>query len=192
MDAIKIIDHFYPAGDPAREILLRHSTQVRDKALAILDASGLAGIDRTVVSNGAMLHDLGIRTCHAPDIGCSGTAHYLTHGIAGAEMLREYGKICGENLEVYARICERHTGTGLSAAEIISRALPLPPRDLMPETMEEKLICLADKFFSKSGNFSEKPLAKVRASIARFGAENADRFETLLTLFKFNGGCLPQ
>ena len=192
MDAIKIIDHFYPAGDPAREILLLHSTQVRDKALAILDASGLAGIDRTVVSNGAMLHDLGIRACHAPDIGCSGTEHYLTHGIAGAEMLREYGKICGENLEVYARICERHTGTGLSAAEIISRALPLPPRDLMPETMEEKLICLADKFFSKSGNFAEKPLAKVRASIARFGAENADRFETLLTLFKFNGGCLPQ
>ena len=34
--AFEIIDHFYPAGDPAREILLKHSTLVRDKVLQIL------------------------------------------------------------------------------------------------------------------------------------------------------------
>lgn len=181
-----IIDHFYPSGDPAREILLKHSTLVRSKALEILDASGISGLDREVVSNGAMLHDLGIRSCHAPDIGCFGSAPYLTHGIAGAEMLRQYGQQHGIDLEVYCRICERHTGTGLTAIEIRERDLPLPCRDLLPETMEEKLICLADKFFSKSGDFAEKPLQKIRTSTARFGSENAARLDALLALFKLS------
>ena len=186
MDAIAIIDYFYPVGTPAREVLLKHSTQVRSKALEILDASGISGLDREVVSNGAMLHDLGISNCHAPDIGCFGSAPYLTHGIAGAAMLRQYGKTHGIDLEIYCRICERHTGTGLTAAEIRERELSLPCRDLLPETMEEKLICLADKFFSKSGDFAEKPLQKIRTSTARFGSENAARLEALLALFKLN------
>ena len=38
-----------------------------------------------------------------------------------------------------------------TAEEIISQHLPIsPPRDLLPESVEEKLVCYADKFFSKS------------------------------------------
>lgn len=180
MDIQAIIDFHYPPGDPAREILLRHSTQVRDKALAIWESCPLRdAIDPETVAAGAMLHDIGIRLCHAPDIGCHGNLPYIAHGVAGAKMLREYDP----DLETMARVCERHTGTGLTAAEIRARALPLPEEDFLPETPAEKLICLADKFFSKSGDFSEKPLAHVRAQIARFGAANTARFEELLTLF---------
>jgi uncharacterized protein len=50
-------------------------------------------------------------------------------------------------MEKFARICERHTGSGLTAEEIVSGGLPLPERDFLPETLEEKIICLADKFF---------------------------------------------
>ena len=180
MDHQAIIDFYYPTGDTAREILLHHSAQVRDKALAIWQNCPLRdAIDPATLAAGAMLHDIGIRLCHAPDIGCLGELPYIAHGVAGGRMLRE----CDPELETLARICERHTGTGLTAAEIRTRALPLPERDFLPETPTEKLICLADKFFSKSGDFSEKPLAKVRAQIARFGAANTARFEALLALF---------
>lgn len=98
-------------------------------------------------------------------------------------MLRAYGKEYMLDLECFARICERHTGSGLTAEEIRTGALPLPERDFLPETMEERLICLADKFFSKSGSMKEKSMAKVRLSMAKFGPAVLERFEALCTLF---------
>ena len=63
--------------------------------------------------------------------------------------------------------------------------MPLPQVDLLPETPEEKLICLADKFFSKSGQMEEKPLDKIRKQMAKFGTASAERFEELLRLFQY-------
>ena len=79
----EIIDLLYPAGDPAREIFLKHSLQVRNKALEIAEKFPEADIE--LICHGAMLHDIGIRFCHAPNIGCNGKADYLLHGIIGAE-----------------------------------------------------------------------------------------------------------
>ena len=184
IDAQNIIDFYYPPGDPARAILLRHSIQVRDKALALRETCPLREtLDPALVSAGAMLHDLGIRCCHAPDLGCFGSRPYLAHGIAGAALLREFAAAHGLALEPLARICERHTGTGLTAAEIRARALPLPEADYLPETLEEKLICFADKFFSKSGDFAEKTLADIRGGVAKFGPDNLARFDALAALF---------
>ena len=173
-----IILHFYPEDTPLRQCLLRHSTQVREKALALLrNAPG--SCDPEIVVNGAMLHDIGIRLCHAPEIFCTGDEPYIRHGLLGAELLRAYDPA----LEVYARICERHTGAGLTAENIRNQSLPLPVRDFLPETMEEKLICLADKFYSKSGDMEEKPLEKVRRSLARFGTDSLERFDGMYGLF---------
>ena len=86
-------------------------------------------------------------------------------------------------LEVYARICERHTGSGLTAHEIRLQQLPLPEQDFLPETTEEKLICLADKFFSKSGDLKEKSLETVRHSMMKFGVEPLARFDALCEEF---------
>ena len=36
----------------------------------------------------------------------------------------------------HARVCERHTGTGITQAMIEERGLPLPLQDFMPETLE--------------------------------------------------------
>lgn len=89
-----------------------------------------------------------------------------------------------EGLPEIARVCERHTGSGLTAKEIAETGLPLPHVDLLPESLEEKLICYADKFFSKSGNpKAEKSLEKVRSSMAKFGPESLARFEKLHSLF---------
>ena len=185
VDPLVIIRHFYPEDTPLRRLLLRHSTQVRDKALAILanPSRPPLKLDAELVSAGAMLHDIGVLQCHAPSILCVGTRPYIAHGIIGAEMLREYGRTHGIDLEPFARICERHTGTGLTAQEIREQRLPLPEQDFLPETPEEKLICLADKFFSKSGDMQEKSVAAVRRSLEKFGPDTLERLEALLRFF---------
>ena len=184
IDPDSVIRLFYPEDTPLRRLLLRHSSQVRDKALAILASpSCTVKVDTQLVSAGAMLHDIGIIRCHAPSILCEGSRPYIAHGVIGAEMLRARGPANGLDLEPFARICERHTGSGLTAEEIRIRHLPLPVRDYLPETLEEKLICLADKFFSKSGDMKEKSVDAVRGSLARFGSGTTERFDALLKLF---------
>ena len=54
--------------------------------------------------------------------------------------------------------------------------MPLPHEDFLPETLEEQVICYADKFYSKSHPTDEKPLAAVEATMARFGADSLQRF----------------
>ena len=178
MNAFSIIDHFYPDNNAFKKLLLLHSNQVREKALEILSVCNVQ-LDRTIVENGALLHDIGIGRCHAPSILCEGTEPYLAHGIIGAAMLRELDS----TLEPYARICERHTGPGITAAEIKAQSLPIPLRDYLPETPEEKLICLADKYFSKSGDHREKSLSDIRRSLARFGADTLARLNDMCALF---------
>lgn len=182
-NALAILYYFYPEDTPLRRMLVRHCEQVREKALAILADSGVE-LDARLAADGAMLHDIGIRRCDAPKILCEGSEPYIAHGVIGARMLREYGAANGLDLEAFARICERHTGSGITAAEVRAQALPIPVRDYLPETLEEKLVCLADKFFSKSGDMKEKPLDRIRCSMRKFGPDAAARFDALCALFK--------
>jgi len=190
MTALDIIYHFYPEDTPLRRLLLLHSQCVAQKALSLLLPPSA---DLQLIYDGAMLHDIGICQCHAPSIFCEGSEPYICHGTIGAEMLRAYlaelenqkVKNIGIDLEACARICERHTGAGLTAQNILDQGLPISPvRDLLPETLEEKAICLADKFYSKSGDPSrEKELIRVRQSIRKFGEDSINRFEALCTQF---------
>lgn len=102
-------------------------------------------------------------------------------------MLREHVSEWGmtqDEIEPYARVCERHTGAGLTAEDIVSQDLPLPHIDLLPETLEEKLVCYADKFYSKTHLTEEKSFDKALASMRRFGADSEKRFLDLHELFK--------
>lgn len=185
MNASDLLRHFYPEDTPLRRLLILHSTQVRDKALQILSNPKCAslGINVQLVNDGAILHDIGIVECDAPGILCNGASPYLLHGVIGAKMLRKYGAEHGVDMEPYARICERHTGAGLTKEDIIRQQLPMEIRDYLPETMEEKLVCLADKFFSKSGEQKEKPVERVRASMLKFGEDTLARFDALCEVF---------
>lgn len=170
VDYNAIIDKYYPADSPLRDIYLRHCSQVAELALEIASRKNLPLTDQEI-SQAAMLHDIGIFLTDAKGIHCQGTEPYIRHGILGAELLRL------ENAdEKYARVAERHTGSGLTASEIEGQHLPLPHRDFVPETMLERLICYADKFFSKSGDMQRKPLDKVIKSMERFGDESLRRF----------------
>jgi uncharacterized protein len=82
-----------------------------------------------------------------------------------------------EGMPRYAMVCEHHTGSGLTVEDIKAQNLPLPLRDMTPTTTEERLICYADKFFSKSGDVErEKPFEEVCASMARHGEDSLRRF----------------
>lgn len=177
IDYQAIIDKYYVSGSPLRATLIRHSQQVADKALDIAHARHLDIADDDIVA-AAMLHDIGIFLTHAPSIFCEGSEPYICHGILGAKLLREEGVP-----EYIARVAERHTGAGLTAEDIRDQGLPLPPGDYMPETLLEKLICYADKFFSKSGDMKEKSFSKVCHSMQIHGEDSLNRFLQLHTLF---------
>jgi uncharacterized protein len=97
--------------------------------------------------------------------------------VLGAERLR------AEGLEQYANVCERHTGAGITREEILREGLPLPPRDLIPLSWEEKIICFADKFFSKSRPGRELSLGEIRASLARYGEGPLARWDEMVEWF---------
>lgn len=125
-----------------------------------------------------MLHDIGIVLADAPGIECYGTEPYIRHGLLGAEILR------AEGLEAHARVAERHTGTGLTVEQITRQQLPLPARDFSPETLEEQVICYADKFYSKSHLEREKTPEQVLRSLEKFGDEGVERFRRWMEMFE--------
>lgn len=180
VDALALIMKYYPAESLACEILVEHSRMVTIKALASADAVDHLSPDRRFIEEAAMLHDIGIFLTDAPGLGCFGDEEYICHGYLGRELLEN------EGLPVHALVCERHTGVGLSIGDIEKYDLPLPKRDMRPVSLEEKIICYADKFFSKNieSLSVEKSLEKVRAEIGRYGEENLRRFEELHRLFQ--------
>ena len=160
-----------------------HSRQVADRALLICRNHPELGLDPEFVEIAAMLHDIGIIQCDAPSIHCHGTQPYICHGRLGAEMLRGL-HVSGFDVEALARVCERHTGAGLSEKEIVEQGLPLPHQDFLPETMAEQVICYADKFYSKTKLGQEKTIAQAERSLAKFGEEGLSRFRRWVQLFE--------
>lgn len=179
MDISHIINQIYGKEDSAlKHILLIHSRAVTERALRIVEQHPELHLDSQLIREAAMLHDIGIIRCDAPAIHCFGTEPYIRHGVIGAEMLRSLG------YERHARVCERHTGAGLSLGAIVAQSLPLPQHDFLPETMEEQVICYADKFYSKTRLTEEKTIAQAERSLAKFGADGLERFRRWVEMFE--------
>lgn len=195
IDYQSIIDFYYKEDTPLRHILLTHSRQVAKKALHIAKSHPEMGFDTNFLEAAAMLHDIGIIHCDAVGIHCHGTEHYIRHGIMGASMVRELMTSASfqapeiqEDLERIARVCQRHTGAGITRSEIATQRLPLPldngtDEPYMPETKEEELICYADKFFSKTRLTEEKTFEQACRSLAKFGQEGVARFQKWHCIF---------
>jgi uncharacterized protein len=177
MDYQSIIDKYYADDNQLRHILLTHSRAVADFALRVADRHPELHIDRQFVEEAAMLHDIGIFRCDAQGICCHGTEPYICHGRIGALLLRE------EGYPRHARVCERHTGAGLTLDDIVTQQLPLPRQSFLPETIEERLICYADKFFSKTRLDREKTFEQAVGSLMKFGAAGVDRFRQWHQIF---------
>lgn len=177
MDPITIINTYYPENNELKHILLSHSKSVADKALWVADRHPELQLDRDFLFEAAMIHDIGIYLTHAPGIFCMGDKPYICHGYLGAEILQK------EGYPRHALVCERHTGAGISLQQIIEQALPVPHRPMIPISMEEQVICFADKFFSKSHLGEEKSVEKALKSISRYGDEGIRRFDKWCEMF---------
>ncbi|MDR1373112.1 MAG: HDIG domain-containing protein [Dysgonamonadaceae bacterium] len=177
MNPEDIIQKHYRQDRDLYKILIDHSYDVAAKALSIAKKHPEMNLDTTFIHEAAILHDIGIFKTRSPKIHCYGNYPYICHGYLGSELLK------AEGYPRHALVCERHTGTGLSLKRIIEQNLPLPHRDMQPESMEEQLICFADKFFSKSSPGKEKKPDKIRRSLAKHGQEPVDRFDAWYKMF---------
>ncbi len=174
----ELIHKYCKDNTQLEQILLRHSTDVARRALKIAKAHPELKADEKLLWEAAMLHDIGICRVDAPSIFCYGTEPYIRHGILGAEILR------AEGLPLHARVAERHTGTGLTAAEIERQNLPLPHQDFTPESIEEQIICYADKYYSKTRLDIEKTPEQAIRSLEKFGSDGIAVFKAWMARFE--------
>lgn len=173
----EIINRLYRNSRKARDILIEHSESVARKALEVGRAVSHLDPDLKFIEEAALLHDIGIIKTNAPLLGCHGNLSYICHGVEGRLMLE------AEGLPAHALVSERHVGVGLSIKDIKASRLPLPLYDMLPLSLEEKIVCFSDKFFSKLGDKREKPINEVRASIALYGEDKEREFESMLKIF---------
>ena len=170
MDAIAIINKYYPEENELKHILLTHSRSVADKALWIADRHPELNLDRDFLEEAALLHDIGIFLTDADGIHCHGAHPYICHGYLGSELMQK------EGYPRHALVCERHTGAGMSLESIVKQNLPVPHREMGPVSLEEQVVCFADKFFSKSHLYREKSVEKALKSISKYGEDGVVRF----------------
>ena len=109
--------------------IVQHEQSVMRKARNMAHNITTVPVNMELVKIGALMHDIG-RT----------RTHDMNHGIIGGAILRDLGFS-----DELARIAEVHSMAGLTAAE--AQQFGLPAKDYLPETIEEKLVCLADKYF---------------------------------------------
>ena len=172
-----IIHKYYPKNNDLRKILINHSFAVADKALSIAQIHPEMNLDKIFIYEAAILHDIAIFKTNAPEIHCFGEFPYICHGYLGSEILK------AEKLPLHALVCERHTGTGLSKKYIVASGLPLPQRNMVPVSLEEQLICFADKFYSKTNPDKEKTIDKVRTKLAKYGMDCVSKFDEWCEMF---------
>jgi len=126
-----------PSPDECLELLkktgcsdnvVRHCKAVRDVALKIAKRTDA---DVKLVEAGALLHDIG-----------RSKTHDIFHAIEGVKIAQKLGLP-----QSIINIIERHIGAGMPKEE--AKKLGLPPKDYMPKTLEEKIVCHADNLINK-------------------------------------------
>ena len=139
--------------------VLLHSQAVQKVAVQIANkilknpANRGMNIDIEFIRVASLLHDIG-------RFKCPPGKESIKHGVTGGEIIRK--EKIGEK---YALVCENHMGAGITKKEIVARALPIPAKDYIPTTNEEKIICYADKLLWGT---KVKPIEDI---IARFNSE---------------------
>jgi len=177
MNIQAIINNYYTPNTKLHNIYMWHANDVAQKALRIAQKHPELAVDVRFIEEAAMLHDIGIFKTHAPHIGCKGTMPYICHGYLGNELL------VAEGFPKHGLVCERHTGVGLRLEAIVSRQLPVPHRDMQPQSLEEKIICFADKFYSKSQPGHQKSVKKIRKELSKHGAYQVEVFDEWCEMF---------
>jgi len=109
--------------------VVEHCERVSAFALKIAKACQKTqpDVDVKLVEISALLHDIGRSKTHSVD-----------HALEGGKIARAYNIS-----ESVVLIIERHAGGGIPKDE--AKKLGWPARDYLPKTLEEKIVCYADK-----------------------------------------------
>jgi uncharacterized protein len=179
MNPFAVLAQFYRPGSDLHALVCNHGEAVARKALQAAETAADLSADRDLIYQAAVVHDIGIFLTDTPSIGCHGTHPYLRHGVLGRRLLDDLG------FPAHGLVCERHVGLGITKTDICQQNLPLPDRDMTPQTAEEIIVCYADKFFSKDGKGDEQRTPQqVLAMLARYGTEKVARFRRWMELFE--------
>lgn len=129
--------------------VIEHCKTVASLAVQIAKACKEKGqnVDVQLVEIGALLHDIGRSRTHTAD-----------HVIAGAEIAREMGLP-----SAIVSIIECHAGGGIDIDE--AKRLGWPIKSYLPQTLEEKIVCYADKLIEG------KRRVKIERTISKFSKE---------------------
>lgn len=176
----KIIHRYIPPDSSVYRVYIPHVTLVTAKALKIAERLGVSLEQQRFIEEAAMLHDIGIIRVKGYNLSSDGDLPYICHAPIGREILER------EGLPKHALVAERHIGVGISKQEIIAQQFPLPHRDMLPESIEEKIICWADLFFGKKPEklWIESSLAEVKKKVARYGERQEQVFREWVALFE--------
>jgi uncharacterized protein len=172
VDPLLILRKYYSEESLAWSILVRHSNAVALKAVSVARNLSLPDGEIQFIQEACLLHDIGIFYTQAPEIGCYGELPYICHGYLGHDLL------VSEGFPEHAKVCERHTGAGLTKEDIILQNLPIPRRNMVPVSLAEEIIAYSDKFYSKDPQrlYQEQCVAEILTSLARHGQEKSDIF----------------
>jgi uncharacterized protein len=163
------------------EIVLEHSRHVANLALEIAGRLAVPKVDCLFIKEAALLHDIGVCQVNAPSLSLHGQHPYIMHGVLGRAILE------GKGYPLHALVCERHTGVGVTCEDIVRQNLPLPHRDMCPQSLAEEIICFADLFYSKKPEKlgERKTVERVREKLLPFGKEKVAVFDGWLEKFSF-------
>ncbi|PJA22683.1 TIGR00295 family protein [archaeon CG_4_10_14_0_2_um_filter_Archaea_38_6] len=130
----------------AHESVINHCLMVSRKSAEIAEKILKNGykVNVKLCQIGGLLHDIG-----------RAKTHTIFHGVEGAELLKDYPEL--------ASIAKRHIGGGITEKEAV--IIGLPAEDYQPVTLEEKIVCYADKLvqgekFADSADDEIKKLSK--------------------------------
>ena len=113
----------------SNEHIVRHCETVARVAGALAEEFKRRGadVDAKAVAAGALLHDIG-----------RARTQTVRHAIEGANIAEREGVD-----RKVVEIIQRHVGAGISPEE--AKKLGLPDLDYIPRTLEERIVCFADK-----------------------------------------------
>ncbi len=172
IDYFQIIHKYIPPDSSVYRVYLPHVTLVTAKALRIAQHLGLSREQQRFIEEAAMLHDIGIVKVTPFSPPTEEQRPYICHAPLGRGLLE------AEGLPRHALVAERHIGVGITKTEIEEQRLPLPARDMLPETQEERIIGWADLFYSKKPHrlWEEASYKHIERGLAKFGARQPEAF----------------
>ncbi len=159
-----------------RQNVIRHVEAVSELACEIAEAVSKKGyaVNVELVEVGGLLHDIG-----------RGKTHTVHHAVVGAEIAESLGLP-----KPVISIIKKHVGGGITARD--ARKLGWPKDVYVPQTLEEKIVCYADKLIEGSRRVPiEKTIDKLSQELPPATIERIWKLHEEMLSLVGDCDCLP-